>query len=133
METFFSKFQCAFRKACSTQQCLIALIEKWKSATDKGKCFGALLKVLYKVFDYIPHELLIAKLLDYGFDLAALRIVHNCLSNRKQRAKINGSYSSWEVILFGSILVPSLFNIFICDLFTMVDDINPLNTSVALI
>ena len=43
MENYFSKFQCGFRKGYSTQQCLIALIEKWKSATDKGKFFGSLL------------------------------------------------------------------------------------------
>ena len=33
MENFFSKFQCGFREGYSTQQCLITLIEKWKSAT----------------------------------------------------------------------------------------------------
>ena len=41
MENYFSKFQCDFRKGYSLQQCLIALIEKWKSATDKGESFGA--------------------------------------------------------------------------------------------
>ena len=43
MENFVSKFQCGFRKGYSTQERLIALIEKWKSVTDKGKSFGALL------------------------------------------------------------------------------------------
>ena len=43
MENYFSKFQCGFRKGYSTQQCLIALIEECKSATDKGKSFGVLL------------------------------------------------------------------------------------------
>ena len=52
IENLYSKFQCGFRKGCSTQQCLIALIEKWKSATDKRKA-------LSKAFDCFPHELLI--------------------------------------------------------------------------
>ena len=73
MDPFFSKFQCGFKKGFSAQQCLIALIEKWKSAVDKGKSFGALLTDLSKAFDCLPHELLIAKLHAYGFSLSALR------------------------------------------------------------
>ena len=131
MKNYFSKFQCGFRKGYNTQQCLIALIEKWKSAIDKRKSFGALLTDLSKAFDCLPHELLIAKLHGYVFNLAALRLVHNSLSNRKQRTKINSSYSSWEETLFevpqGSILGTLLFNIFICDLFIIMDDINIAN------
>ena len=129
MENLFSKFQCGFRKGYSAQQCLNALI--WKSATDKGRSFGALLTDLSKVFDCLPHKLLIAKLHGYGFSLAALRLVCSYLSNRKQRAKINESYSSREEILFGvpqgSVLGSLLFDIFICDLFIMINDINITN------
>ena len=85
MENFFSKFQCGFRKGFSTRQCFIALIEKWKSATDKGKYFGALLTDVSKAFDCLPHELLIVKLHANGSSLAALRLVRSYLSNRKQR------------------------------------------------
>ena len=72
MDNFFSKFQCGFRKGLSTQQCLLALIEKWNSAIDKGKSFGALLTDLSEAFDCLPHELLIVKLDSYGFSLNAL-------------------------------------------------------------
>ena len=127
MDNFFSKLQCCFRKAYSTQQCLLPLIEKWKSAVDKGKSFGVLLIDLPKAFDYLPHDLLIAKLHSYGFNLNALRLIHSYLSDRRQRTKINESYSSWEAILFsvpqGSILVPLLLNIFMCNLFFMVNEI----------
>ena len=40
---FFSKFQCNFRKGYNTQQYLVALIEKYRSVTNKGKPFGVLL------------------------------------------------------------------------------------------
>ena len=56
MNNFFSKFKCGFRKGYSTQQCLLALIEKWKSAVDKDKSFCAHLTNLSKAFYCFPHE-----------------------------------------------------------------------------
>ena len=55
---------------------------------------------LSKVFDYLDHELLIAKLRAYEFSLSALKLIHDCLSKRKQQAKINSSYSGWSEIFF---------------------------------
>ena len=79
----------------STQQCPVALLENWKSSIDRGKVFGALLTDLSKTFDCLNHDLLIVKLNAYGFSLPALRLFHEYLSNRKQRTKINNSYSTW--------------------------------------
>ena len=97
------------------------MIEKWKTAVDNGGVFAALLTDLSKAFDCIPHDLIIAKLAAYGFDTNALRLVHNYLSNREQRVKINSVYSIWKDISYGvlqgSILGPLLFNIYLCDLF----------------
>ena len=90
------------------------------------KMFGALLTDLSNAFDCLDHELLIAKLNAYGFSLTALKLVHNYLSNRKQRTKINSTYSSLLEIIFGvpqgSILGPLLFNIFLIDLFFIIED-----------
>ena len=69
------------------------MLEKWKNAVDKGKCFGVLLTDFSKTFDCLSHELLIAKLHAYGFDLPALKLIQSYLSNRKQRTKINAMYS----------------------------------------
>ena len=87
--------------------------------------FGALLTDLSKTFDCLNHDLLIAKLNAYGFSLPALRLIHDFLSNRKQRKRISNSYSTWMEIVFG---VPQgsnfgllLFSFFLADLFFIVN------------
>ena len=75
------------------------MLEKWKKAVDTKKVFGALLTDLSKAFDCLPHDLIIAKPSAYGFSLLALNLIQNHLANRKQRTKINDSYSPWSDIL----------------------------------
>ena len=104
------------------------MLETWKRSVDKGKVFGALLTDLSKAFDCLNHELLTAKLNAYGFSLPALRLINDYLSNRKQRTKIENTYSTWLDIIFGvpqgSILGPLLFNVFLADLFFTVNEID---------
>ena len=127
MDSYLDKQQCGFRKAYTTQYCLLVMLEKCKNPVHKGKCFGALLTDLSKAFDCLSHELLIAKLRVYGFDLPALKLIQSYLSNRKQKTKINSTYSSRNEILFGVpqglILGPLLFNTFLCDLFWIMREI----------
>ena len=72
--------------------------------------------------------LLIAKLHAYGFDTPTLKLIHSCLTESYQRVKINNSFSEYHLIKYGvpqgSILGPVLFNIFLRDLFLIVDDID---------
>ena len=130
MDSYLSKQQCRFRKGYSTQYCLLVMLRKRKNAVDKGKCVGALLTDLSKTFDCLSHKLLTAKLHAYGFDLPALKPIQSYLSNRKQRTKINATYTLWEEILFGvpqgSILGPLSFNIFLYDLFCMINSVTVL-------
>ena len=127
-DEIFSKYEYVFRKGYSTQQCLLDLLEKWKAALE---VFGTLLTDLSKVFDCLNHELLIAKLNAYGFTLPALKLVLDYLSDRKQRTIVRNSCITWFEIIFGvpqgSILGPLLFNVFLADLFFILNKIDIAN------
>ena len=69
-----------FRKSHGTQNSLTVMLEKWKTALDKGEYVSALFVDLSKAFDTINHDLLIARLKAYGFK-ELLELMKSCLKN----------------------------------------------------
>ena len=66
LENFLSELLCGFRKAHSTQNALFRLIQKWQAELGAGGYVGTTLIGLSKAYDYLSHDLLIAKLEAYG-------------------------------------------------------------------
>ena len=102
------------------------MLKKWKKCFGKRKVFGDLLIELSKSFDCLNHTLLTARLNAYTFNNPVLHLIHDYLSNIKQRIKFDNTHITWTETVFGntegSILRPLLFNIFLADLFFIISN-----------
>ena len=104
---------------------LIAMIEKARKILDRVGTFGVLLADLSKAFCYMTHDL-ITKHYVLTYDMNALNLIFDYMTGRKQRVKVNYSFSC-NIDLFqgmaqGSVLGQLLFNLFVCDLFLFVKE-----------
>ena len=71
--SFLSPYLCGHRKGFNTQHALLKLVENWRKSLDNKSFGGAILVDLSKAFDNLNHDLLIAKLLAYGFQHDAFK------------------------------------------------------------
>ena len=75
----------------------------------------------------MTHDLLVCNLHALKFDVTALNLIFDYLTGKKQRVKINFTFSSYEDLFQGtphrSILERILFNLFLCDLYLFVDEL----------
>ena len=98
IQTFISNFVSAYGK--NSNHVLISLIENWKNNLD-NKTVGAVFIDLSKAFDFIPYDLLIAKMEAYGFSEDFLTFLYSYLKRQKQSVNINNVHSMIQILLSG--------------------------------
>ena len=80
-----SKFISAYNiRSYSSNHVLLKLIEEWKKSLDDKNIIGTVLMDLSKAFDCISHDLLAAKLYDYGLSIDAITFIYSHMKRRNR-------------------------------------------------
>ena len=90
-EPFSYKILRWFRKANSIQHALFVILASWQKSLDKEGCVSSILMGLLKVYDYLPHDTLLAKLQAGSYNKDCVKLTVK-LFNKSYTKKWNRFY-----------------------------------------
>lgn len=91
----------AYRKNHGTDTALLSLTEQWRKELDQHNIIGIVSMDLSKAFDTLPHDLITAKFKSYGADDKTTQLIHDYLTNQRQRVRLGDHLSNWKEISTG--------------------------------
>ena len=89
-----SSFKGKILKSCSFKT-----YRRMEESLDHKNIIGAVPMDLSKVFECIPHDLLVAKLHAHGLSMDAITFIYSYMKRRKQGVKRNYTESLFKILL----------------------------------
>ena len=101
--------QYAALKGRFTTHALLDIMHHWHKVVDEGQSVRVVFIDFAKAFDHVDHNMLVAKLMEFGLPDVIVRWMCSFLCHRRQRVKIGDVMSDWLVMDAGSYLGPLTF------------------------